>query len=341
MAILFTVSAFALSVVLYPFIGETKFLLFFISLTLSAWIGGVRPGILAAALSIFCVDFFLDEPRYQLFDDPVQSINFLMFFVVAALISWLEQRRLDRERELRDARNQLARLYEQSQELTAIEERQRLARELHDSVNQTLFTISALAESAIRRWDTDRNRAYDLLKQSHALTVTALAEMRVLMLELRSASLAKIEFKQLLIQFVDSFKSRGTFSIDARIDDVPPLPPQVQIGLYRIVQEAFNNIFKHSGATQAELLVINTPTTLELTIRDNGCGFEVDNAHQTDGLGIGIMRERARDIRANCAIDSALEQGTTISVVWRKPTSVTQTEAVNQANKVNEANNDI
>lgn len=212
---------------------------------------------------------------------------------------------------------QNARLYGESQELAAIEERTRLARELHDSVSQTLFTSSAMSEGALRQWSSNPTRSRELLDTAHQLTVSALAEMRVLLLELRPASLTKVEFKYLINQYVESFRSRSPFTITAQVDDVPPLPPDVQIGLYRIVQEAFNNISKHANASEVALTVRHLPPNLEVAIDDNGLGF-LQNEVEPSSLGLSIMNERATEIGARITITSAVNAGTHIKVNWTK-----------------------
>jgi signal transduction histidine kinase/CheY-like chemotaxis protein len=212
---------------------------------------------------------------------------------------------------------QNARLYRQSQELAAWEERQRLARELHDSVSQTLFTCSAMCESALRRWEKNPPRARELMTEVHRLTVTALSEMRTLLLELRPEALTKVSLKQLFEQYLQPIQTRRGFKLLMDIDDGPPLPPDVQIAFYRITQEALNNIDKHAKATLVHVTAHHYPDRLELTIKDNGTGFEVHRVEPTS-LGLGIMRERAAAIDASLHVESQVGEGTQITLVWMK-----------------------
>lgn len=212
---------------------------------------------------------------------------------------------------------QNARLYQQSQELAAVEERQRLARDLHDSVSQTLFTCRTMAETALRRWDKDPARARELTQEVYDLTVTALAEMRILLLELRPAALTNISLKQLFEQYLKPIQDRRRFTLHMSVAEIAPLPPDVQIALYRIVQEALNNIDKHAHARQVEVLADDHADRVEVAISDDGTGFDPTGVAATS-LGLGIMRERAESIGATLTIESAIGHGTRITVVWRK-----------------------
>ncbi|MBC8170893.1 MAG: response regulator [Anaerolineae bacterium] len=210
-----------------------------------------------------------------------------------------------------------AQLYRQSQELAALEERQRLARDLHDSVSQTLFTCSVMAESSLRRWEKDPARARELMQEIHGLTITALSEMRILLLELRPEALTKVGLKQLFEQYLVPIQSRRGFNLIMEIDEVPALPPKVQIAFYRIAQEALNNVDKHANATQVTITVRNYHDHLELMIHDNGVGFNEATRNATS-MGLNIMRERGEAINATLHIGSAIGQGTHMTLNWLK-----------------------
>jgi len=212
---------------------------------------------------------------------------------------------------------QNAKLYQQSQALAAVEERQRLARDLHDSVSQTLFTCRNMAESALRRWDKDPSRARELTEEVYQLTITALAEMRILLLELRPAALTHVTLKQLFEQYLQPIQNRRQFALHLAIADIPPLPPDVQIALYRIVQEALNNIDKHARAEQVIVRVENHDNHVSLEISDDGEGFNLEATRGTS-LGLGIMRERAEGIGAALQIESHIGEGTRITIIWDK-----------------------
>jgi signal transduction histidine kinase len=141
--------------------------------------------------------------------------------------------------------------------------------------------------------------------------------MRTLLLELRPAALVETPFGQLLSQLAEATASRTTLQIDVRADtDQQPLPAEVQIGLYRIAQEALNNTAKHAGATRAEVQFRRRGASADLRISDDGRGFDTSST-PPGHLGLSIMRERARAIGAHLRIDSRPGSGTRIHVHWR------------------------
>jgi two-component system nitrate/nitrite sensor histidine kinase NarX len=206
-------------------------------------------------------------------------------------------------------------LYKQAQEVAALNERQRLARDLHDAVSQSLFSASIIAESLPRLWEQNPNKVFPNLLQLHQLIKSAAAEMRILLWELRPANLIGTGLDKLLEQLVDAVQSRRKMAIRCTVEGIKRLPDDVHIAFYRIVQEALNNIVKHSQATEAIIYLSNEEGQTILRISDNGQGFSVEGP--STGLGLGTMRERAQIIGASLEIISRHEQGTEISVMWK------------------------
>ncbi|GAB4471794.1 MAG: hypothetical protein Kow00124_09260 [Anaerolineae bacterium] len=208
-----------------------------------------------------------------------------------------------------------ARLYRQAQEMAAFEERQRIARDLHDAVSQTLFSASIMAEMLARMWDSNPEQVRDGLLELRDLTRGAQAEMRILLLELRPAALADADLEDLLPQLSTAFSGRSGVPVDLRIETPPRLPPDVKIAAFRIVQEALNNIQKHAGATQVVITLRGVADGLELHIIDNGAGFDLAHTPQ-ERLGLKIMQERAASAGASLSISSTPGQGTDICLIW-------------------------
>lgn len=208
-----------------------------------------------------------------------------------------------------------AQLYERAQFVATVEERQRLARELHDAVTQTLFSSSLIADVLPRIWERNPDEGRRRLEELRQLTRGALAEMRTLLLELRPAALVEVELNDLLRQLGEAFTGRSRIPIQVEVDADLQIPPDVKVGLYRIAQEALNNIAKHAGASQVTLLVRSQEKGLTLSIEDNGVGFNPDGI-SSEHLGLKIMNERSKEIGAYLTIDSRIGSGTRVSVQW-------------------------
>lgn len=211
---------------------------------------------------------------------------------------------------------QNVRFYEESQALAKLQERQRLARDLHDAVSQTLYSANVIAEALPLLWDRDVEQAKSRLTQLHRLTRGALAEMRTLLLELRPAVLTEANFDDLLRQLTEALEGRTQLETELVVDGRYSLPDDVQIALFYIAQEALNNVAKHAAATQVTVRLQNqTGQGLALSISDNGCGFNPKLVESTS-MGLGIMRERAEAIGATLSISSRESHGTQVVVTW-------------------------
>jgi PAS domain S-box-containing protein len=200
-------------------------------------------------------------------------------------------------------------------EKTAVEERTRLARDLHDAVSQTLFSTSLIAEVLPKVWERNKEEGLKKLEEVRQLTRGALAEMRTLLFELRPAALADADLNELLRQLSESVIGRARVPVALEVDGTGEVPPNVKIALYRIAQEALNNIAKHSGASRAQVSLHCQTHQINLRISDNGHGFDVSQAGP-GSFGVSNMRERAGQIGATLKIESKINQGTEITVDW-------------------------
>jgi len=212
---------------------------------------------------------------------------------------------------------QNARLYGQAQQAATLEERQRLARELHDAVTQTLFSTALIAEVLPELWDLDPEEGRQRLAELRRLTRGALAEMRTLLVELRPGALTELPMGDLLRQLAEATTGRTRLEVTARVaGQARPLPPGVQVALYRIAQEALNNVVKHAQARHATVtLSYDASGDLRLRVEDDGRGFD-PSAIPAGHLGVGIMRERAEGIGARLGLSSRPDGGTAIEVHW-------------------------
>lgn len=210
-----------------------------------------------------------------------------------------------------------ARLYAQAGETAVAAERGRLARDLHDSLTQTLFSASLTADILPRLWQRDPVEGMKRLEKLRDLTRGALAELRSLLLELRPATLTESALGELLSQLAAGISSRTEIEIEVHLCGSGTLPGEVQVAIYRIVQEALNNVARHAGASRAEVVVDFQPAGIMVAVRDDGCGFDFDpGANLGDHYGLRMMGERAAAIGARLTIDAAVGRSTTISVCW-------------------------
>jgi signal transduction histidine kinase len=204
-----------------------------------------------------------------------------------------------------------ARLYQQAQELAASEERQRLARELHDSVSQALYGIALGARTARTLLDRDPPAAVEPVDYVLSLAEVGLAEMRALIFELRPESLETEGLVAAVRKQVDAVQARHGIQVDFQPCEEPDLPLPVKEAAYRIAQESLHNVVKHSRATQVTVTLTTTPAALTLEVADNGTGF--DPAGDFPGhLGLRSMRERAEKAGGRLEISSQAGAGTRV-----------------------------
>jgi PAS domain S-box-containing protein len=204
-----------------------------------------------------------------------------------------------------------ARLFQRASAVAALEERQRLARELHDSVSQALYGIALGAQTARQLLDSDPSKAIQPVDYVMSLAEAGLAEMRALIFELRPESLATEGLVSALEKAAAATQARYGLTVEAKLGIEPEAPLGVKEALYRIAQEAMHNTVKHAHATRIDLELASEAAGLRLAVADDGLGF--DAAADFPGhLGLQSMRERMIAVGGSLAIDSAPGAGTRI-----------------------------
>lgn len=211
-----------------------------------------------------------------------------------------------------------ARLFARSEQAAVTAERNRLARDLHDAVTQTLFSSSMIADVLPKIWERNPDEGRRRLEELRQLTRGALSEMRTLLVELRPAALADTDLGDLLEHQVNAFIARTRLQVgfERSVSYNPPV--EVKEAFYRIAQEAFNNIARHAEAAQVRVRLDGEPGKMDLTIQDDGVGFDAQTLEH-EGLGLGIMRERARSIGARLEVVSRPGRGTRLHLNWQAP----------------------
>ena len=214
-----------------------------------------------------------------------------------------------------------ARLFERSRELSVVEERNRLARDLHDSVTQTLFSVVLNAEAAVTMLGRNGGEASQAQAHSRAqlekvrdLARDALQEMRSLIFELRPAELEADGLVATLRKHIDVVQRVRRMEITLTVEGERRLAPDVEQGLFRIAQEALNNALKHAQARRIDV-TLDLRRGAVLTVSDDGTGFDVDSLEaRSKRLGLTSMRERAEAIDARWSIESAPGGGTRVRI---------------------------
>ncbi|WP_307334618.1 sensor histidine kinase [Caldalkalibacillus uzonensis] len=202
------------------------------------------------------------------------------------------------------------RLHEQKQEMLLVEERNRLARDLHDSVNQKLFSLSLMARGAKECLPTDPQLVGESLEEIQTLSKEALADMRSLIWQLRPANV-----EAGIMTTLKQYGQKIGLKINDQVEGIAQLPRRVEETLWRIGQEALNNIRKHARTNVATIKLTIDKKQIRLSIIDDGCGF---NPHAVDGngysLGLTSMKERAEEAGGSIHIYSQENKGTRVHV---------------------------
>jgi signal transduction histidine kinase len=239
--------------------------------------------------SVFLVTYIGATRRAQLIQNQQQ-----------ALVSELEQ-----------ANRQLESYSQQLQQLAAGRERQRLARELHDSVTQTIFSMTLTTQSALMLLERDRSQVAAQLDRLDQLARSTLSEMQILISKLAPEN--KGGFISALQQHLDERRRLDNLSVSLDVKGSQPLTTAEEQSLFRIAQEALNNIVKHARVTQAAIrLYLNGQPWLE--IEDHGIGFDPQQAKGGGRVGLISMQERAAEIGWNLRVDSSPGNGTRVRV---------------------------
>ncbi len=243
----------------------------------------------------------IDHFEQDLMEDVVVELNLLAEFIQDQVKTL--QRVVDEKSELAKKAHQAA----------SIEERQRLARDLHDSVSQQLFALSMLSSATVRTFESKPEEALKLMKQSAGIANKAQGEMRALLLHLRPVDLKGDSFYKGLYILMKELKERTALEIEAAMEDIDDLSKATEEHLFRIVQEALSNILRHASATKVLLSSERIHDFLHVYISDNGSGFKVEENKMTS-YGLQTMKERCAELGGVFQIRSKEGEGTYINI---------------------------
>ena len=208
---------------------------------------------------------------------------------------------------------QLDQLLETRRELAVLEERNRLARDLHDSVKQQAFAAAAQISGVRTLMQRDPKAAEAHLSEAEQLIYDLRQELTTLILDLRPAALESKGLAATVRDYTANWSRQSNIVSDVRVQGVRALPLSIEQTLFRIAQEALSNVARHSQAERVEIVLNYADDKIALTVADNGCGFNIDN--RSLGYGINSMQERAASLGGMVTIESVLGKETAVSCI--------------------------
>jgi two-component system, NarL family, sensor histidine kinase LiaS len=221
---------------------------------------------------------------------------------------------------LQEQVHSLQRLAEEKTELSktakaaaTMEERQRLARDLHDVVSQQLFALSMMSSASLRLFDQDPEKARKQLEQISEIAGKAQGEMRALLLHLRPVQLSGESLCEGIVKLIQELKHKTSLTFEASVDEIENLSNAAEEHIFRIVQEALSNILRHADATKVKLLLAEESGYIQLYIGDNGKGFDIHEERMAS-YGLKTMQERCEQIGGTYNIRSKTQEGTYIEI---------------------------
>ena len=207
-----------------------------------------------------------------------------------------------------------ARLYDRAQQMAAMEERNRLAQELHDSVTQSLYSLTLYAEAAARMLEAGNSgKAVQHLREIGDAAREALQEMRLLIFELKPLDLEKAELAEAIRSRLDAVESRVGLKAELRAIGEAVIGNPLKLELYHVAREALNNVLKHACASNVSVLLTVGPGRVALEVNDDGKGFDPQAGRASGGLGLAGMADRARRVGGEFSLQSAPGRGTRLS----------------------------
>lgn len=294
--------------------------LLFMALILTAWQYGWRYVILfSGGMGLFKLglhlSFFRPAGPSLLPPLTVLVIQTVSFLVAGYFISTLMSRLKQQQASLAQANAQLVHYAGTLEELTISRERNRLARELHDTLAHTLSALSVQLETVKAYWEVDSAAAQHMLDKSLTVTRSGLQETRRALKALRASPLDDLGLSLALRQLATETAQRANLDLNLSVPEhLPSLSPAVEQCIYRVAQEATANVVHHANAHKLTVqLTFNGEISLE--VRDDGRGFDPQRAESAGHFGLSGMRERAQLIGADLSITSQAGKGTTIHLL--------------------------
>ena len=248
------------------------------------------------------------------------AMRLALFALVGYVVARLAAAQQAQRRVLAAANRDLAEFASTLEELATSRERNRLARELHDTLAHSLSAVAVQLEGMQAVWESEPDKSRRMLERSLDLTRQGLVEARRAIRELRASPLEGLGLPLAIRQLAESVAERSRLTLEMNLpDQLEGLRPEVEQGIYRITEEALTNIVQHSGARRLSLDLEKNPSRVELSIRDDGWGFDPGSVDAEAHFGLQGMHERARMIGGTFSVDSRPGAGTTIHLAVEAP----------------------
>jgi signal transduction histidine kinase len=238
------------------------------------------------------------------------GVTYILCGFFGAVLQQAEKAR-DQNQQLVD---ELQATHQKLQELAVLEERNRLARDLHDSVKQQVFAIS-MQLSAARTCMSESDKAYESVKQAERLAQQAGAELTTLIRELRPPGLERKTLSAAIQEHVNGWSRQNKIEAEINLDENVSVVLQAEQALFRVLQEALANVVRHSQASKVEVTLKSEKEHVKLIIEDNGLGFDAEKIAK--GVGLDSMQERLAAMNGNLEISSQEAKGTRITATVR------------------------
>ena len=289
------------------------------ALILVSWLYDFR--VVAAYSAVLVLQdaaFFVLTPLVRLTDVPVWPIMSValvrtaMYLLVGYAVSHLADDQRRHNAQLAEANRRLSAHAAALEQLTISRERNRMAREMHDTLAHTLSAVAVQLEAVHSLWDANPGEARSMLDRSLVVTRDGLNEARRAIQALRTAPLEDLGFGLAIRNLAHSMAERGSLKLDLQVpDELPGLDAEIQHSLYRITEEALRNVVQHAGAHQVSIAIEKSAGRLDLSVCDDGHGLQAE-AEQDGHYGLRGMRERAEAIGAQLFVESQPDHGTIV-----------------------------
>jgi signal transduction histidine kinase len=246
----------------------------------------------------------------------VTLIQTIIFLAVGFSISYLMSRLNKQQQSLAEANIRLTHHASTLEHLATSRERNRVARELHDTLAHTLSGLSVQLEAVKAYWDVDQQKARSTLEESLKEAHSGMGETRRALQALRASPLDDLGLSLAVRTMVEDAAARANLALDLSVaDKLPSLSPDVEQCIYRVAQEAVTNVAKHAKAKTLTVNLESTGEKVTLTVHDDGVGFDVEKKDKANDYGLEGMQERAQLVGGELTVSSKPGEGTTVKLV--------------------------